>query len=404
VPYAPTRIRTRPYHLIRTLGALGHRVTLATTWNGDEERRALDALASDVEQILAEPVTMARSLWNCVSALPSGEPLQARYSWHPALARRLDETLVERPFDVVHVEHLRGARYGLHAAKTLARGGRPTPVVWDSVDCISDLFRRAAAEGRRRHVRLAARLELPRTERYEGAVAPRFARVLVTSDADRDGLLRLAGHTPPTSRGVTLGDRLEVLPNGVALDYFTPNGTPRDEATLVITGKMSYHANVSAVVGFVEEVLPRVWAHRPGVRLEVVGKDPTPDVQRLAGDPRVVVTGTVDDVRPFLRRATLAIAPIRYGVGVQNKVLEAMACAAPVVATRQAVGSLGATPGRDLAVADRPGELAETVLTLLADAERRTAVGCAGRRFVERHHDWRAVARRLAQIYREAGG
>ena len=216
------------------------------------------------------------------------------------------------PFDVVHVEHLRGVRYALAMANRPSQPGvRPAPVIWDSVDCISSLFRRAARGSGALRVRVAARLELRRTERFEGAVAARFDRVLVTSAADRDELLALA---KGVDRGVLAG-HLEVVPNGVDLEYFSPTGEPRHPATLVMTGKMSYHANATAVVRFVEDVMPRVWATRPGTQLLIVGKDPPREVVRLqdarGGAGRVVVTGTVDDIRPFLRTATLAVAPIR---------------------------------------------------------------------------------------------
>jgi glycosyltransferase involved in cell wall biosynthesis len=173
-----------------------------------------------------------------------------------------------------------------------------------------------------------------------------------------------------------------------------------------MTGKMSYHANATAAIRLVEDVMPRVWATRPGARLLIVGKDPPREVVRLqdAGDGAggVVVTGTVEDIRPFLRTATIAVAPIRYGVGIQNKVLEALACGTPVVATPQATSALDITDGRDLVVGRDPGELANAIGALLGDADRRRRIGEAGRAYVERHHSWRAAAVRLTDIYHDA--
>ena len=418
VPYAPTRIRTRPFHLIRALASHGHRVTVATVWSNKEERAAVEAAFSNgAHAVVAERLPRTRPLWNCVRALLTADPLQAHYSWSPALAHRLARMIDDAPFDVVHVEHLRGVRYALALANRLPRpGARRSPVIWDSVDCISSLFRRAARESQTRRVRLAARLELRRTERYEGRVAPRFDRVLVTSDVDRAELLELA----QARDGAGLAERLEVIPNGVDLDYFSPSDEPRHPMTLVITGKMSYHANATAVVRFVEDVMPSVWAKLPDVRLLIVGKDPPRDVARLheapggstpgghdtrpvnRGGGRVVVTGTVDDIRPFLRTATLAIAPILYGVGIQNKVLEALACATPVVATPQAVSALSARAGEDLIVGRTPGELVTAIVALLEDPDRRRRVGQAGRSYVERRHSWHGVASRLSDIYRDA--
>ncbi|NIW43885.1 MAG: glycosyltransferase, partial [Gammaproteobacteria bacterium] len=115
--------------------------------------------------------------------------------------------------------------------------------------------------------------------------------------------------------------------------------------TVVITGKMSYHANITMAVYLAEEIMPRVWAERPGVQLEIVGKDPSPEVQNLGEHKNVSVIGGVPDLRPYIQKATVAAAPILYGVGIQNKVLEAMACGTPVVVTPQAVSAIDVNDG-----------------------------------------------------------
>ena len=406
VPYAPTRIRTRPFHLIRALAAAGHEVTVVTCCGRPGEDGALDELAACGVRIVAERLSVARSLWNCLSALPTMDPMQSRYSWKPRLARRLIEAARQpSPADVVHVEHLRGARYGLAVAAAMEHGRIPrAAVVWDSVDCISSLFRRAARQSQAPLVRAAARFELPRTRRYEGRVAARFDRVLVTSEVDRRELLELARRQSADLRD----DRVQVVPNGVDLEYFRPPEGPREARTLVMTGKMSYHANATAAVRFVQDVMPSVWARLPDARLWIVGQDPPAEVVRLGAcdgggeTARVVVTGTVADIRPFLARAAVAVAPIQYGVGIQNKVLEALACATPVVATPQAVSALEARPGCELLVASSPSELGGAIVRLLEDPALCDRLGQAGRSFVERRHDWRAAGARLAEIYRDA--
>jgi len=412
VPYAPTRIRTRPFHLVRALASGGHQVTVATLWKDDDERAAVDSLTAEGIEVVAGRLPTARSAWNCLRALPGADPLQAHFSWSPSLAQRLRRMVCERVFDAVHVEHLRGVRYGLAVAGAIPRDTRRRPtLVWDSVDCITSLFRRAAREGHARRVRLAARLELPRTERYEGVVSGQFDRVLVTSDTDRRELVELA------ERHAGSGEvKVEVLPNGVDLDYFSPSPQPREPRTLVMTGKMSYHANATAAIRFVQDVMPAVWSHMPDVRLYIVGKDPTREVTKLGESPwgirsnghsegspgpRVLVTGTVDDVRPYLRRAAVAVAPIRYGVGIQNKVLEALACGAPVVATSQAASALEIRSGAELMIASDPSEFARMVVALLDRPDERARLASAGRAYVERRHGWPALGTRLAGVYRD---
>jgi len=152
---------------------------------------------------------------------------------------------------------------------------------------------------------------------------------------------------------------------------------------------------------FVNDILPSIRVRRPDVKLCVVGKDPPREVLALAQSPAISITGTVSDIRPYLQRASIAVAPIAYGAGIQNKVLEAMACATPVVATPQAVSALGVHSGQDVLLAHEPDVFADTVLGLLADPPRQQQVGRAGRRYVETHHPWSAIAARLEEVYHE---
>jgi len=185
----------------------------------------------------------------------------------------------------------------------------------------------------------------------------------------------------------------------VDLAYFHPNEIPR-RPEVVFSGKMSYHANTTAALYLAQEVMPRVWQRRPDVHLTIVGSRPPRAVRALSGE-RVTVTGYVEDIRPFLWRAALAVAPMPYGAGIQNKVLEAMACATPVVATPQAVSALTAQPGRHLLVGKSADELAGHILYLLEHPEAAGAIGRAGRAYVEQSHDWQVVAQRLEHLYEE---
>jgi glycosyltransferase involved in cell wall biosynthesis len=192
---------------------------------------------------------------------------------------------------------------------------------------------------------------------------------------------------------------LQLLPQGTDVTYFTPGTEAREQSELVISGKMSYHANVSMTLHLVRDIMPLVWGQRPDVRLTIVGADPAREVLALQQQPLVTVTGRVGDVRPYLRRATAAVAPLTYGTGTQNKVLEAMACATPVIATPQAATSLAIQPGQEMLVEQDAAGFARAILSLMAEPERQRRLGWAGRRFVEVHHDWAAIAARLEGIY-----
>jgi polysaccharide biosynthesis protein PslH len=400
-PYAPNLIRVRPYNLVKHLSALGHHVTLITLWVDEEEReelRELDGRYCDVHSVR---IPRSRSILNAVRALPTRQPLQSVYSWHPALARKVLELAGNSgagpKYDVVHVEHLRGARYGLHIKKHLSSHLNCPPVVWDSVDSISFLFRQAAGRSKSWFSRWLTRFELGRTERYEGWLLNQFDRVLVTSQADRQALLAL------THSRVKSDSHVTVLPNGVDLDYFDAlRELTREEASLVVSGKMSYHANVTMAMHLVHNIMPIIWEHRPDVQLKIVGKDPSREILSLRSNPSITVTGTVTDIRPYLKKATVSVVPIMYGAGIQNKVLEAMASSTPVVSTLQAVSATSAVLGQDVLVADNEQSFAREVLCLLEDPDKRQRVGQAGRRYVEAHHHWSNIAKRLEELYIEA--
>jgi sugar transferase (PEP-CTERM/EpsH1 system associated) len=392
-PYVPSCIRPRPYNLIRALVRLGQRVTLLTAaGTSPEEQAQVEELRGQGLRVEAFPVPLGRSLGNCVRALPSREPLQAVYAYHPALERRLSELLREEAFDVVHIEHLRAAR--------LVRAVTGTPTVYDSVDCISLLFEQAAQGGAQLRSRLMAAVDLARTRRYEAHLLARYDQVVVTSRRDKEALEGLARrYLPSGSRAAPI----TVVTNGVDLEYFQPceRYGQRDGRTVVFTGKMSYHANVAAALYFAREVLPRIWARDPGVRFQIVGKDPPEAVRQLATDGRIQVTGTVDDLRLYLARAAVAVCPVPYAVGVQFKVLEAMAMGTPVVCTPAAFAGLD-TQEEQVLVADDPDEFATQVLRTLSDPALAEWLSAAGRRYVEAHHSWEAGARRLVEVYEEA--
>ena len=158
-----------------------------------------------------------------------------------------------------------------------------------------------------------------------------------------------------------------------------------------------------ATLHLINEIMPQVWAHKPQVRVQLVGKDPPAGLRaRAEADSRIEVTGTVPLMPEYLRQASLAVAPVPYGAGIQNKVLEAMACGIAVVASPQAVSALAAVPGRDILVGETAEQQANAILRLLGDANLRGQVGRNGRTYVESHHDWEKIVVQLEGVYQHA--
>jgi glycosyltransferase involved in cell wall biosynthesis len=159
---------------------------------------------------------------------------------------------------------------------------------------------------------------------------------------------------------------------------------------------------VQAVHHFWDEIMPRVRAKRPKARLKIVGADPPASILKLRDHPGVEVTGYVDDIRPHIASATVAVCPIGVGVGIQNKLLEAMAMGKPVVATAKACGAVNVDNERELLVASNSETFAQGVLRLLEDETLRHRIGGNAVRYVRENHQWGALARRLEDVYKEA--
>ncbi|MFT3893234.1 MAG: glycosyltransferase [Anaerolineales bacterium] len=393
VPYVPNLIRTRPYNLVTGLSAQGHEVVLFTLGSGEQDAADVVALRKKGIEVRYQEMPVWRSLMNSALTLPTNQPLQTVYSWHPEMARQLTAALQEteagKKFDVVHVEHLRGSKYGVFIKSRFPY----IPVIWDSVDSISHLFRQASSYSRNMFGKLVTRLELPRTEQAEGNLATLFDHVVITSETDKKAILKLV----PNGK---VSAPVSVLPNGVNLNYFQPNpSVQREPDTIVFSGKMSYHANISMVKYLAADVMPRIWEQRPQTRLTVVGKDPPTDVKALGANPLIQITGTVDDIRPYLWGSAVAVVPLIYGAGIQNKILEAMATGTPVVTTSKALTSLAVKPGNDILYGDTTEDFSCRVLELLADTELQRSVSSNGLQYVQRNHHWETIVSQLVTIY-----
>jgi len=395
VPYVPNRIRTRPYNLINQLSALGHEVVVFTLGSSKEDLVDVNSLRPRVQAVNYHVQPVWNSLLNSVWALPSPQPLQTVYSWNRGMADQLVNLLKASKslagFDVVHVEHLRGSRY----ARCIKAHIPDIPLIWDSVDCISYLFEQASSQSGSIFGKLITRLELTRTRKAESHLVTLFDHVLVTSGVDKKALLDLVANGSKPSP-------ISVLVNGVDLDYFRPaHDVQSDPETLVFSGKMSYHANISMAKHLVHEIMPKIWQKRPGVRLVIVGKDPPADIQKWTDHPCITVTGTVEDIRPYLWRATVAVVPLVYGAGVQNKILEAMACGIPVVTTSRVLSSLQVQHEKDLLIADDPDGFSSQVLRLLDNPSLQYEIGKTGECYVREHHSWETIGHQLVDIYQQ---
>ena len=238
--------------------------------------------------------------------------------------------------------------------------------------------------------------EYVEVRRIERALLRRRAHLLFASVRDRDALI------DPSDLG-----HASVLPNGVDLGYWqrTPGATlGRDE--IVFTGGMDYPPNSDAGLLLIREILPLVRTSVPEAHLSIVGRDPTPELVRAGRAPGVTVTGLVPDVRPYLEAAAVFAAPLRFGAGIQNKVLEALAMGVPTVASPNGAGGLvttdGVHPPLTVAPASDPARFAAAIVARLRAADEDQRAPTDGRAFVERYFSWERSGDLLDRVLRAA--
>jgi sugar transferase (PEP-CTERM/EpsH1 system associated) len=215
-----------------------------------------------------------------------------------------------------------------------------------------------------------------------------FDSIAVVSEAEAD-----------CYRSFQPSNKIRAVPNGVDLKRFVPNpSVPVKPDSCVFVGALDYKPNAEAVGWFCDAVWPAVLEARPEAVFTIVGRNPTSAVKQLAQRPGVKLLADVADVRPSLWESAIAVAPLQIARGVQNKVLEAMAVAKPVVVSPQALVGIRAEGGKHLCVAKSPDEWARICLELFDAAELRQKLGLAAREFVEAHHSWRNCLQPIADM------
>jgi sugar transferase (PEP-CTERM/EpsH1 system associated) len=393
-PYPPSRIRVRGYGFLNELQCK-HEVTVLTQCASEQERADAEVLRIQGFHVVIVQESKRYSALRSGRALLSNIPLQVAYARSALFAQAIQDLSAQHTFDVVHVEHLRGIA-------SMEQLLHMQPVVWDAVDCISLLCKHTMVAGPSLKVRMVARLEHERTQRYEARLLSKLRHVVVTSERDRQAMISLyRKHTGDLSSSDDALDLdVSVLPNGVDLDYFHPMAQDRRRFNIVFSGKMSYHANVATALYLCQQIMPLIWQEIPEATLTIVGSKPPKALQLLGRDPRIEVTGYVHDMRSYIRRAEVMLSPMVYSVGIQNKVLEAMALGTPTVVATQAAEALKALPGRDLLVAATASEFAKQTICLMHDAELHATLSRCGRRYVEEQHNWGMVTDRLIDLYK----
>jgi glycosyltransferase involved in cell wall biosynthesis len=377
----------RTFNILREISR-NHEVHLATFLQAQEEVDGLHEMRAFCADVHAEPLYLEsprRELAVDVAAdLVSGAPILATKYRRASMRAKLGEWLRTRGFDVLHLDMLHLGDYASLA------GGTPVVLVEHNVEAV--IIERRIETTRNPLVRAYLKYQHGKLARYEKRICESVDEVVTVSDLDSEQLRKLAP-----------GGRYTAVPNGVDSQYFASQGAAKRPASLVYVGGLNWFPNLDAIRYFTAEILPLIAQRVPGVSLTVVGKLPGEGIAaEFAHLPNVKLTGTVDDVRPYIDAAAAYVVPLRIGGGTRLKILDALSMGSALVSTSVGYEGLNVTPGEHLQVADDPRAFADAVVNVLSNPQLAGAMGAAGRARVCSHYDWPSIARRHEAVYARA--
>ena len=295
----------------------------------------------------------------------------------PAMRQALSRALNSGKYDLLHCDSISLAPLAAEC------GFRPAVLVEHNVESL--IWQRVAKHERRPLHKAFVMLQSRKLERAEGKVCRAFDACVAVSQPDAELLREWYGV-----------QNVRIVPNGVELCDDSADDAPQDGA-LAFVGSMDWMPNQDAVRWMTSEVMPLIRRRHPQVTLTIVGRNPPAWMRKMSGNG-IRVTGTVEDVRPYIKRSAVCIVPLRIGGGTRLKILEAMAAGRPVVSTSVGAEGLDLRPGREIVIADSPREFADQVVGLLAHEERRRQLAQAGKEAAKRH-SWDIIAPELERVW-----
>jgi sugar transferase (PEP-CTERM/EpsH1 system associated) len=381
VPYPPYRgDKLKIFNLAKRLKDRHelHLLTFAQTQEDLGYKSELEKIFKEIHFIY---LPKWKSAGNCFSALWTDVPLQVLYFQSEEMYKQLDTLLENHHYDAVHVQHLRMSPYLSHR--------KDIPRILDLPDAFSLYWERRKSVKRGIVTTIFENIEQKRVLKYE-PILKRYDLALACSAEDIT-YLEKTHHS----------ENLRLLPNGVDMQTFAPrNHDYSHNQTILFTGNMDYAPNVDAVLYFTETILPLIKLKFPSVKFVIAGQRPVKKVLALAND-HVSVTGFVKDLAATYNEASVVVAPLRFGAGTQNKVLEAMAMGVPVVCSHIGFGGLGIKSGEGAIMQRDPVAFAKSVIEILSSDEMRRKVGEDGVKVVKTNFDWDIIAKTLESYFKE---
>lgn len=377
-PYLPWPLHggggVRIFHVLKELSRRGHRIVLLAGQQGPPlaPDNVLHSLCEDV-QVYDLPSSGRLSF--ALRSLFSPHPYPALRFQADSLQRKLHRLLRDQCFDLIWVNFMILADM---VPEALAGS---TPVVLDQHECEELVYRDYLRQGTWTQ-RIFAGINMIKVRNCEQRTLPRVSAILCVSEGE-------AAFMRPRVPG---GVEVWTVPNGVDTEFFLPRSRrPKEDNIILLAGNMSVRRNVDAAVWFAERMFPAIREVIPDAEFWIVGASPTREIWRLQKIQGVRVTGTVDDIRDYYTKAKVFVVPYRFGAGTKLKVLEAMACAIPTVATEIGCRGIEAVNGKHLLIAKEQQAFVKAVVELLTNKKPARTIGKAGRDLVVQKYMWKEI-------------
>ncbi len=368
--------KLRFYHLLEGMGRK-HEVTLLACSRDPEAQEQAKGLRGIVRECQVIHLSNFQLYMNCIKKLFSQLPFNvSAYLW-PEMQRAVDKKLASQSFDLVFAYRLRMAPY---VAKV------SLPKVLDLTDSMSIYLTRVAKQASPPWKKIFLHWEAAKMRKYEPVPCGQFKTCLISSPEDMKYL---------ESRGVK---NLALVRNGVAMKDFTGIKAKRNPDTLLFSGNQGYYPNQQGIADFKEHSWPLIKSSVPSTNLQVVGGNPPAWMQKWNREAGIRVTGRVDQIAPYFKRAAVFICPIQVGSGIRFKLLEAMAAGLPIVTTTLGCEGIGVTPNKEMMVADSPESFAAAVVVLLTSPKMRNKL--KGQAFLacQKSFDWPVIQKVLSEV------
>jgi glycosyltransferase involved in cell wall biosynthesis len=410
IPYPPdSGPKVKTWHLLRYLADRGHQIYLVSFIRPEEEGH-VDPLRQVCADVITVPIRRSRlaNLSFYLRCLFTGRPYLVERDDLVAMRRCLQGLMQKVSFDYIHADQLTMVQFGLprpglfsgyrgYSGSQAVDKDQPR-LVFDAHNAVWTIVERMG-QNMPWYLQPVLREETRRVRLYEGMLVQRCDHTLAVTEIDRQMLLQ--ARDALNHGGPGRPPSITVVPIAVDTNVLQPVFRQPGSTNLLTLGTLHYPPNADGIRWFLQEVFPRVLQSVPDARLTIVGKNPPQDFQELAKKQagKIVVTGYVPNVTPYLEKSALMVVPVRAGSGMRVRILEAFAQAMPVVTTTKGLEGIDAKPGEDVLVADTPQDYAAAVVQLLRDISLQRKLATNGRHLAESRYDWRVVLQKMDQVY-----